>query len=165
MSEQVSKSEHVVALAKELLDDIELGRLPTEQLLRKVSRLARLAGSDEIRQWLNFELSGYPTKNDAVSIKYMATTGRLIKKGEGYLHSLAGISAHVEAAHSEMKGIRVPDIARTPDTQDLPTSSWGIPDAQDLPTSSWVSLRHFGPLSPSCRPPTTAVARDGLPLP
>lgn len=45
-----SKSKHIVQLAKELLDDIELNRMSAEHLLLKATRLARwmntAAGSD-----------------------------------------------------------------------------------------------------------------------
>ena len=45
MGEQ-SRSQHILNLAKELLDDIELSRLSAENLLLKVSRLARWVVSD-----------------------------------------------------------------------------------------------------------------------
>ena len=62
MSEQ-SRSEHILELSKELLDDIELSRTNVENLILKASRLARLVGSEEIRQWLKFEMGGYNCKN------------------------------------------------------------------------------------------------------
>jgi hypothetical protein len=60
---QQSKSEHILALATELLDDIELSRLSGEALLLKASRLARLTHADEIKQWISFELKGYSLKD------------------------------------------------------------------------------------------------------
>ena len=59
MSDPQSKSEHILSLARSF-DDIELARLPADQLVLKVSRLARLIGSGEIKQWLKYELQGYP---------------------------------------------------------------------------------------------------------
>ena len=61
MSEQ-SRSEHILELSKELLDDIELSRTNVENLILKASRLARLVGSEEIRQWLKFEMGGMTPK-------------------------------------------------------------------------------------------------------
>lgn len=61
-----SKSEHALELSKELLDDIELSRLEAEKLILKASRLARLAGSEEIRAWLKLEMTGY-FDNDPIS--------------------------------------------------------------------------------------------------
>jgi hypothetical protein len=43
-----SLSTHALELSRELLDDIELDRLEPEKLLYKCSRLARLAGSEDI---------------------------------------------------------------------------------------------------------------------
>jgi hypothetical protein len=46
MDDQITKSEHIMNLARDLVDDIELGRLPIEKLLLKASRLARLRRGD-----------------------------------------------------------------------------------------------------------------------
>lgn len=81
MQEQ-STSEHILELATELLDDIELSRLNAESLLLKASRLARLVGSDEIRQWLGYEMSGYPS-TEPLSVKYIGYTGRWINHEKG----------------------------------------------------------------------------------
>jgi hypothetical protein len=40
----LSKSEHIAALARELLDDVELSRLSAEALVLKATRLARGVG-------------------------------------------------------------------------------------------------------------------------
>ncbi len=72
-----SRSKHILELAKELLDDIELSRTSAESLILKASRLARWVGSDEIRYWLKFEMSGY-NSTDKISLKYMDITGRPI---------------------------------------------------------------------------------------
>ena len=76
-----SRSEHVLELAKELLEDIELSRLSAESLLLKSSRLARWVGSDEIKYWISFEMKGYNSSN-ATSMKYMTITGRWINREE-----------------------------------------------------------------------------------
>ena len=67
MSEQ-SRSEHILELSKELLDDIELSRTNVENLILKASRLARLVGSEEVRQWLKLEMGGY-NSSDEISLK------------------------------------------------------------------------------------------------
>lgn len=112
MNEPQSKSEHVLSLAADLLDDIELGRLSTEQLLLKVSRLARLTGSDETRKWLKYELHGY-NEFGKIYDKYMEITGRWSnqKEKKGYFHSLAGIESVIENSKSELKIMRIPDIS------------------------------------------------------
>jgi hypothetical protein len=74
-----NKSTHIIELCKELLDDIELSRINSEAILLKATRLARLSGSDEIRQWLRHEMTGY-NSTDPLSLKYMTQTGRWTDK-------------------------------------------------------------------------------------
>jgi hypothetical protein len=112
MSEPESKSDHILALARDLLDDIELGRLTTEQLLLKVSRLARLTESEEIREWLTYELYGYPASGDVFD-KYMKLTGRWVKKEgkRGHIQSLAGIESFIKTSTLELQVMRIPDLS------------------------------------------------------
>jgi len=107
-----SKSQHVLELSRELLDDIELSRLQAEQLLLKASRLARLAGSDEIRAWLRFEMSGY-NSSDPIALKYMGVTGRWTdyEKKEGYYGPLAQQEATITAYTAQLASMRTPDVA------------------------------------------------------
>ena len=70
-----SKSKHIIELAKELLDDIELNRMSAEHLLLKATRLARWMGSEETQQWLKLEMVGY-NGTEEVSLRYMSITGR-----------------------------------------------------------------------------------------
>ncbi len=72
MTEQ-SRSKHIVELAKELLDDIELNRMSAEHLLLKATRLARFMGSEETQQWLRLEMIGYNITEE-VALKYMTIT-------------------------------------------------------------------------------------------
>ena len=76
-----SKSQHILTLSEELLADLELSRLPAEQLLLKVTRLARLAGRSKIQKWLEFEMMGY-NGTDPVSLEFMNFTNRWIDPGE-----------------------------------------------------------------------------------
>jgi len=47
-------------LAEQLLDDIELSKISPTDIVRKASRLARLADDTEAMLWLSYEVSGYP---------------------------------------------------------------------------------------------------------
>lgn len=109
MSEQ-SRSEHILELSKELLDDIELSRTNVENLILKASRLARLVGSEEIRQWLKFEMGGY-NSSDEISLKYMGLTGRWVdkEKNTGYWGPLAEQEATIDAQKAKLAGMRTPD--------------------------------------------------------
>lgn len=107
-----SRSEHVLELAKELLDDIELNRLSAESLLLKASRLARWVGSEEIKYWIGLEMKGYNSTND-ISIKFMAITGRWTNKAEnkGYWGPLAQHEAAIEAENIKLRSFTTPDTS------------------------------------------------------
>lgn len=104
-----SKSKHILDLAQELLDDIELSRLSGEQLLLKSSRLARYVGSEEIKTWLTMELKGYDSS--PIGRKYMSRTGRWINREEetGYWGPLAQQEAALEANKLKLQTMSIPD--------------------------------------------------------
>ncbi len=104
-------SEHKLQLASELLDDIELNRLPTEKLLLKARRLARLVGNQEVESWLHYEMAGF-SNEDEISKKYMDYTGRWTDKaiGQGWWWGLAQIEAQIAACQEELRQLRIPDI-------------------------------------------------------
>lgn len=105
-----SRSEHVLELARELLDDIELSRTPVENLILKASRLARWVGDDDIRLWLKREMGGYYS-NCETSIKYMSLTGRWTDKEnkKGYWGPLAQHESAILAEKSKLSSMRTPD--------------------------------------------------------
>ncbi|HDY7704124.1 TPA: hypothetical protein RQK06_004202 [Vibrio vulnificus] len=107
-----SRSEHILELAKELLDDIELSRTSAENLILKASRLARWVGSEEIRYWLKLEMQGYNSSNE-VSLRYMGITGRWVdrEKQRGYWGPLAQQEATIIAEQAKLRAMRVPDTA------------------------------------------------------
>lgn len=107
-----SRSEHILELAKELLDDIELSRASAESLILKASRLARWVGSEEIRYWLKLEMQGYNSSNE-VSLRYMGITGRWVdrEKQRGYWGPLAQQEAAIIAEQAKLHAMRVPDTA------------------------------------------------------
>lgn len=111
MSQQTS-AEYVVALSRELLDDIELGQLTSDKLLLKCSRLARLAGSDDIRSWIKYEMEGYNSR-DSLSLTYMTKTGRWTerKENKGYWIPLSGIEAHIETNKTRLEASRISGVS------------------------------------------------------
>jgi hypothetical protein len=107
-----SRSAHISALAKELLDDIELSRVGPEGLLLKASRLARWVGSDEVKYWLKLEMSGYNTDNP-ISLKYMGITGRWTNRENktGIWAPLAQLEASILAEQTKLASMRTPDLS------------------------------------------------------
>jgi hypothetical protein len=105
-----SRSDHVLELARELLDDIELSRTSPESLILKASRLARWVGSDETRYWLKMEMGGYNSTNP-ISLKYMGATGRWTdyEKKQGIWGSLAQQEAKIVAEKTKLASMRTPD--------------------------------------------------------
>lgn len=107
-----SRSEHILELSKELLDDIELSRTSAEALLLKASRLARWVGSEEIKYWISLEMKGYNSSNE-ISLKYMGITGRWYdkEKGQGFWGPLAQQEAALEAANVKLRAMKTPDTS------------------------------------------------------
>ncbi|RDK82948.1 UNVERIFIED_ORG: hypothetical protein DFO82_2250 [Idiomarina abyssalis] len=130
-----SRSEHILELAKELLDDIELSRLSAEALLLKASRLARWVGSEEIKHWISFEMRGY-NSSEATSIKYMGKTGRWVKKDEekGYWGPLAQHEAALEAENIKLRSMTTPDTGG-----DFGVRVMHMYQQQQLSTTNYIS--------------------------
>ncbi|MEC7818752.1 MAG: hypothetical protein VX454_08805 [Pseudomonadota bacterium] len=107
-----SEAAYILELSTELLDDIELDRLPPDKLILKANRLARLAGSEEVRQWLSFEMRGY-NGTDPVSMKYMSLTGRWTDYAEkkGYWGPLGQHEATIEAKKIQIEATKLTSVA------------------------------------------------------
>lgn len=108
MNEPQSEAEHILALSRELLDDIELDRIASDKLLLKASRLARLAGSEEIRKWIGFEMQGY-NSSDELALRYMTLTGRWTdyKEKKGWWGPLAQQEASIEASKARIDATKL----------------------------------------------------------
>lgn len=107
-----SQSQHILELSKELLDDIELSRVDEDKLLLKCSRLARLAGSEEVQKWIGYEMGGY-NSHDPLALKYMNLTGRWTdyKKKQGYWGPLAQQQASLDALKLKLQSMKLPALS------------------------------------------------------
>lgn len=107
-----SRTQHIRELAEEILADIELGRLSGEAAVLKAMRLARLAGSQETRDWLWYEMMGYDSLS-ATAKKYMGLTGRWTdqQKNLGYWGPLSAQEATIDSWRLELQGLRIPDVS------------------------------------------------------
>ncbi len=108
-SDDRNRNKHILELAKELLDDIELSRLVSEQLLLKSTRLARLVGNEEMQAWLRCESIGY-NGTDPVSLKYMGLTGRWTdrQKKLGYWGPLAQQEITISTLRTQLSTLQLP---------------------------------------------------------
>jgi hypothetical protein len=110
-----SLSEHRLSLSRELLDDIELGRLKPETLVMKAMRLARLMGADEIEEWLGFELKGYPRELSASAAVQAEKSGRgPDENGNYYFWPFAGLIGSVRTMELELSSLQVPSVTYSP---------------------------------------------------
>jgi hypothetical protein len=108
-----SKSVHTTALARELLDDIELGRLSAEALVLKALRLARLIGDQPHIEWLTLELQGYYSDSGENAQDLARRLGRVtnVAQNLGHWGPLAQIEADIATNRQRLQTLRVPDVS------------------------------------------------------
>lgn len=99
-SRGVSRQQEALALADELLADIELARASTAKHVLKATRIARLLDDATAQTWLAYELDGVPGTADGK--RWMSTTRRWTEKdqGKGYWGSTASLEATRDNARS-----------------------------------------------------------------
>lgn len=87
-----------ISLARELVDDLELSRLPPEALLLKASRLARFMDDEVTQKWLAMEIGGYTFEDLQAGTKAADRVWRWSDKAkqQGWWWSLA------ERTHASM---------------------------------------------------------------
>src|SRR5258708_2297688 len=100
-----SKSEHVVALAQEIIDDAELSRGSVSALVLKASRLARLVGDEEAISWLGWERTGYA--DTPLADLYMCRTARWndASRSSAYWGTISEQEAIVETDRREVEAL------------------------------------------------------------
>jgi AbiTii len=106
----VSKTEQIITLALEVLEDAEMLHTSVESLVLKTSRLARLVGDEDATLWLSYERLGYITDGEEISYKYMSLTHRWInfETKSGYWGSISFQEGILELAQEELKAARQP---------------------------------------------------------
>jgi hypothetical protein len=104
-----------ISLARELVDDLELSRLPPEALLLKASRLARFIGDEVTQQWLAMEIGGYSFEDVDAATKAADRVWRWSDKSkkQGWWSSLAELDARINALQVELHQCRIPDVSVT----------------------------------------------------
>lgn len=110
-SSEKSKGQHKLELAEELLEDIELSRLPAGQLALKAARLARLAGNAQAQVWLTYETKGY-NNTEQHSLEMMGFTGRWTdpEKQLGHYGPLSQIHDQVTGLQAELEAYKLTEL-------------------------------------------------------
>lgn len=93
------------------MDDIELTKNEAQSILLKTTRLARYVDDSKIRDWLKFEMQGYP--DTELSRTYMSLTGRWTDKEKslGYWFPLSQIEAKIQIETTKLNQLRIPDTS------------------------------------------------------
>lgn len=115
MESNESRKALALALAEELLSEIELSGISPTAMARKTSRLARLLDDSDATMWLTFEVTGYPDKGEGLPPDAVAAanrSGRLIAaadlpKGVAGTHyrteSLGRLTVSIDAAQAVLR--------------------------------------------------------------
>lgn len=103
----MTRQSEALKLAEELLADIELNRIGTEQLLFKGMRLARLMSDDLMQEWLNYELRGYDPSSPLWT-ELMNLTGRWSDETKTTAHavSLPRLQAMLSAEREKVAAMK-----------------------------------------------------------
>jgi hypothetical protein len=104
-----SRINEAKALARSLLDDLELSTSPAAQVLMKAKRLARLMRDTNAQKWLELEASGYPERFDFSTLetcsKY-ARKSRIGDDGKYFRSSIPETEAFLESAEAILDSMR-----------------------------------------------------------
>ncbi|WKX19705.1 hypothetical protein [Streptomyces sp. HUAS CX7] len=99
------RQHEALSLSEELLGDIELSRLPPQDIVRKASRLARFMDDFEAIEWLRYEVSGFPSPLDISATEAAKKSNRqTVHEGtvKYWTATLGSIQATVDAARARM---------------------------------------------------------------
>jgi hypothetical protein len=140
---EFGKGQHILSLAEELLTNIEDNRISGESIVLKATRLANLAGSKKIQDWLWYEKHGY-NLTEPVSVEYLSYTGRNIfyttlssyqKKPDRILYgSLATLESNVEMYKLRIENLKYDSTPKTT-TMNFATTSYKPPSDTQILTN------------------------------
>jgi hypothetical protein len=115
MEPEQSPRAAALALADELLADIELARLGGPDVIRRASRLARLVDDEEASSWLRFEVTGYPEKTfDLPAAEAARRSGRAVVKDgteRFWTESVGWLEERVQTLEAGVKAAADPGVS------------------------------------------------------
>jgi hypothetical protein len=109
-----TRRQEALALAEELLADIELRRIGAADTARKAGRLARILDDPESTAWLRYEASGYPTPLDTQSTPAAMRSGRRADDQKVWTVGLGTIEMEIETYARQLDSLNGP----------LPAGDW-----------------------------------------
>ncbi len=98
-----------IALAEELLADIELSRLKGQPLLMKAKRLARILEHSGLERFIRWELHGYPA-DDEVAIDMMRWTGRMTQNAVALKGPLPAVIQEGDSAAAFLEAVTLDEL-------------------------------------------------------
>lgn len=145
-NESSDRRAQALAVARQLVDDLETGTVAIAQNLMKAQRLARLLRDSDAQRWLDLESRGYPETMDLIQLGSCAKYAHRALIGDGlkvFRTSLPALEAQVEANRAVLDKLKAPTAAKTANflelqsTQQLHKSvSSQIANARDSLTNS-----------------------------
>jgi hypothetical protein len=101
--ETMDRQAEALALAGELLADLELKRIDAAAAVLKANRLARLVDDEDMKEWLGYELHGYKASESGK--RWMTRMNRWISKDDekGYVAPLSDYTSMIEANRSQLR--------------------------------------------------------------
>lgn len=110
-----TKRQASLALAEDLLGDIELGRIGVVDIARKAGRLARLLDDVDASNWLQHESGGYPPNLDAAaSVAAVRSHREASTPGSYWTTALGTLELDIRTMSAEIEALAGP----------LPAGDW-----------------------------------------
>ena len=116
--DHLAQHKESLALAAEILADLELSRLPLANIAMKCVRLARLTGDEQARRWFRAEAGGYDLDADPDLFGIAWAVGRgtaeTRDKPDGerlvWTDSIAALESIVDTSREELKHLDIPPM-------------------------------------------------------
>lgn len=98
-----------LALAEELLADIELGRVTVDKQVLKAGRLARLVNDERAQAWLGYERLGWTSEGPEMPEWKIGQRGR--EKDDYVFTGTVQLVSIVATLEAQLQGLRIPDVS------------------------------------------------------